>query len=141
MAATQSRPEIFVGLFLFIGLAMLGGLILQFGKYSDKLKGHYSLTIVFEDASGVIKGSEVRMGGARIGQVTNLPELNDEIKVEVELSIMAAIRIPEGSTFQINSASLLGDKLIVVTPPADQERNGGFFAQNSRIDGAGPSGF
>lgn len=138
MPASQKHSELLVGLFLFIGLVLLGGLVLQFGKFKDRFSGHYEITLIFNDASGVIKGSEVRMGGARIGQVTSLPELNAAVQVEVPLSISSAIRIPVGSTFQINSATLLGDKLIVVIPAND--RTGGFIAPGSRLNGAGPTG-
>jgi phospholipid/cholesterol/gamma-HCH transport system substrate-binding protein len=138
MAATKKRTEVLVGLFLLIGFLMLGGLVLQFGKFSDHLRGQYSLTVVFDDASGVIKGSEVRMGGAKIGQVADLPELNDAVQVEVRLAIREAIRIPAGSAFQINSATLLGDKLIVIVPPVD--RSLGYIAPGSRLSGSGPTG-
>lgn len=138
MPAPKKRTEVFVGLFLFTGLVLLGGLVLQFGKFSDRLRGHYPITVVFDDASGVIKGSEIRMGGARIGEVASLPELNEAVKVEVELSIRAAIHIPAGSTFQINSATLLGDKLIVVIPSDD--RTGKFIEPGSRLTGGGPTG-
>lgn len=138
MAASKKRTEVLVGLFLLIGFAVLGGLILQFGKFSDLLRGQYLLTVVFDDASGVIKGSEVRMGGAKIGQVADLPELNDAVQVEVRLAIRQAIRIPAGSAFQINSATLLGDKLIVVVPPLD--RSLGFIAPKSRLKGSGAAG-
>lgn len=138
MPAAKKRTEMLVGLFIFIGLAMLGGLILQFGKFRDRLRGHYGLTIVFDDASGVIRGSEVRMGGAKIGEVASLPELNEAVKVEVELTIKDTIHIPAGSGFQINSATLLGDKLIVVVPSDD--RSGDFIQPGSRITGAGPTG-
>jgi phospholipid/cholesterol/gamma-HCH transport system substrate-binding protein len=138
MPNPKKRTEVFVGLFLLIGLSLLGGLIMQFGKFKDRMTGHYGLTVVFDDASGVIKGSEVRMGGARIGQVARLPELNEAVRVEVDLSIAEAIRIPVGATFQINSATLLGDKLIVIIPPAD--RSAGFIKPESRLEGAGPTG-
>lgn len=138
MPGAKKHTEVYVGLFLFIGFSVLAGLILQFGKFGDRLRGHYPLTVVFDDASGVIKGSEVRMGGAKIGQVADLPELNDSVRVEVLLSIRNSIRIPAGSTIQINSATLLGDKLIVVIPPAD--RSFGFIKPGSRLEGAGPTG-
>lgn len=138
MPAARKRTEVVVGLFILTGMVLLGGLVLQFGKFGDRLRGQYPLTVVFDDASGVIKGSEVRMGGARIGKVASLPELNDAVRVEVELSISSAIRIPVGSIFQINSATLLGDKLIVVVPP--REKNGAFIAAGSRIEGAGLTG-
>ncbi len=138
MPVAKKRPELLVGVFLFTGLVLLGGLVMQFGKFSDRLRGHYPLTIVFDDASGVIKGSEVRMGGARIGEVASLPELNDAVQVEVVLAIKKTIHIPAGSTFQINSITLLGDKLIVVIPPDD--RSGAFIQPQSRIEGAGLTG-
>lgn len=138
MAASKKHTEIRVGLFILAGLVMLGGLVLQFGRVRERLAGRYELTVVFDDASGVIKGSEVRMGGARIGEVAGLPELNEAVQVEVRLAIHKAIHIPEGSSFQINSATLLGDKLVVVIPPAD--KNGGRIAPGSRIQGAGLTG-
>jgi ABC-type transporter Mla subunit MlaD len=75
MATTERRTEFVVGLFLFIGLILLGALIVQFGRFGDRVRGHYPITVVFDDASGLIKGSEVRMGGARIGKVEEHPEL------------------------------------------------------------------
>lgn len=138
MPVVTKRTEVLVGLFLLIGLVLLGGLILQFGRFKEKLKGQYSLTIVFDDASGVIKGSDVRMGGARIGDVSELPMLNSSVKVEVPLLIQDDIKIPLGSTFQINSATLLGDKLIVIIPP--KERTDQFIVAGSRIEGDGMSG-
>ncbi len=138
MAAGKKRTELYVGAFVFAGLFLLGGLILQFGKFRENLSGHYMLTVVFEDASGVIKGSEVRMSGAMIGKVASLPQLNEAVKVEVELTIKDKIQIPTGSEFQIESATLLGDKLLVIVPPKDRSK--GFIAPGSRIEGAGLTG-
>ncbi len=138
MPVAKKRTELYVGLFLFTGCILLGGLILQFGKFRERLAGHYTLTVVFDDASGVIKGSEVRMGGARIGEVSSRPELNAAVRVEVGLTIKKNIHIPTGSTFQINSATLLGDKLIVVIPSGD--RSAGFIQPGSRLEGAGLTG-
>lgn len=138
MPAPKKRTELYVGLFLFTGCVLLGGLTLQFGKFRERWAGRYPLTVVFEDASGVIKGSEIRMGGAKIGEVDEMPQLNAEVKVEVTLSIDKRIRIPSGSKFQISSATLLGDKLIIVVPPAERDR--GMIEYGSRIQGAGLTG-
>ncbi len=109
MAVSEKRTETIVGAFLLIGLLLLGGLILQFARFKEHFGGYYTVTVVFDDASGLIKGSEVRMGGARIGRVAELPELNEDVRVEVEVAVNNSIRIPAGSSFQINSATLLGD--------------------------------
>lgn len=138
MPAPKKRTETLVGLFIFTGFLLLGGLILQFGSFRERLVGHYELTITFDDASGVIKGSEVRMGGARIGRVSSLPELTDDVRVEVDVSIVDKIRIPRNSQFFVESATLLGDKLIVVYPP--EERTGAFIEPGSEVDGGGLTG-
>lgn len=138
MISPEKRTELFVGLFLLIGLVLLGGLILQFARFKERFGGHYTITVVFDDASGLIKGSEVRMGGAKIGQVAALPELNEAVQVEVEIAVTQGIRIPAGASFQINSATLLGDKLVIVIPPV--EKTGKFIEPGSRHLGAGPTG-
>jgi phospholipid/cholesterol/gamma-HCH transport system substrate-binding protein len=132
------RNELVVGLFLFIGLLLLGGLILQFGRFDEYFGHQYKITVLFDDASGLIKGSEVRMGGARIGRVSKLPELTESVQVQVQLAIDKNTRIPIGSTFRIDSATLLGDKLIVIIPPA--KMIGAFIDPGSHLRGSGPTG-
>lgn len=138
MAVPEKRTELTVGVFVLIGLVLLAGLIIQFTRFEDWFGGRYHMTIVFEDASGLIKGSEVRMGGARIGKVAGTPQLNKAVEVEVGLSINEGVGIPAGSIFRIDSASLLGDKLVVVIPP--DERTTVMLAPDSRHHGSGATG-
>ena len=138
MTDSPRKTEAMVGLFIFIGLAILGVLIVQFGRFGDRFIGKYPLTVIFDDAAGLIRGSEVCMGGAEIGKVATHPALNEDVKVEVQVDIDERIRIPEGSSFQISSASILGDKLIVITPP--QEPSGNYIEADAVIEGGGPSG-
>ena len=138
MASGDKRTETLVGLFLFIGLALLGGLIVQYGRFSGRMKSGYTVTVEFKDASGVIKGSQVRLGGAMIGQVVEKPELGSNRKVKVLLAIREDVLLPTNAVFQITSLSLLGDKAIVVSIPDEASpenlRDGAF------LQGGGPSG-
>lgn len=138
MPDSKRKTETLVGLFIFIGLATLAFLTIQFGRLGDRFIDRYELVLVFDDAAGLIKGSEVRMGGAKIGKVATTPRLNEEVKVEVVLNIEEHIKIPENSNFQIASASILGDKLIIITPP--EETTGAFIGADSLLLGGGPSG-
>ena len=138
MPSSEKRSEVIVGLFLFLGLALLGALIVQFGRFGDRFIKHYELLAIFDDASGLIKGSEIRMGGAMIGKVGSRPYLDDKLKVRAELRIDQRVRIPVGSKFQINSATLLGDKLVVVTIPEQPTER--FIEPDSEVIGSGPSG-
>lgn len=138
MSTQGKKSEVLVGLFLLIGLMVLGGLILQFGRFGDRFRDYYSISVVFDDASGLIKGSDVRMGGAKIGKVAQRPELNDKLKVQVELLIDDRVKIPVESGFQIESSTLLGDKLVVILLP--EEVGGEHIEPGTRLKGAGPSG-
>lgn len=138
MATDQKHSELLVGAFCLVGLLLLGSLILQFGRFGDRFSDTYRLTLLVDDAAGIIKGSEVRMGGAKIGRVARLPALTEDVNVQIDLLIGSRYRIPEGSSLGVASASLLGDKMIIVTPP--QKQTGTFIAANSVIVGTGPSG-
>ena len=64
MAIKEKRHEAYVGLFLLVGLIILGALVVKFGRLGENsMDGKYNVELVFKDASGLIKGSEVRMGG------------------------------------------------------------------------------
>ncbi len=117
MATNSKKTETLVGLFLFIGLALLAGIILLFGNIGDYFKERYEVKVRFTEASGVIEGSTVRLRGAKIGQVAAKPHLMGDSLIEVVLEVEEGVQIDQGSTFQIGQASLLGDKEIVITPP------------------------
>jgi len=138
MASEKRRTETLVGLFLFLGFLMLGGLVVQFANIAQWVKGRYPVTVEFGEATGVIKGSTVRMLGAKIGEVSEKPELTKDARVIVELAIEEKFEIPEGSMFQIASASLLGDKEIIITPP--EEKSPGIIQPGEKLMGGGPSG-
>src|SRR5438876_136907 len=57
--------EFKVGAFVFVGLAMLGALVVQFGRLGEGLRTYYPLTVRFNDASGLLKGSDVLLAGAK----------------------------------------------------------------------------
>ncbi len=135
---TRKKTETLVGLFLFIGLALLAGLILAFGNIGQLFKGRYDLTVDFKEAPGIIKGSTVRMRGAKIGLVTGKPVLTSDGMIRVPLAIEEQFQIRENSVFQIAQSSLIGDKEIQVTPPSGPGTD--FIEPGSCLAGGGPSG-
>ncbi|MBA2744542.1 MAG: MCE family protein, partial [Chthoniobacterales bacterium] len=110
--------EFKVGLFVFVGLAVLAGLVVQFGRVGEGMKSYYGLTVQFPDASGLLKGSDVLMSGAKIGRVSGGPKLASGGEgVLVPLRIYDYIQIPVGSKFSVGSSGLLGDRFVSVTMP------------------------
>src|SRR6201982_1467019 len=131
--------EFKVGSFVVVGLAMLGALVVQFGRLGEGLKTYYGLTVRFNDASGLLKGSDVLLAGAKIGKVSGGPRMVREGQgVDVPLKIYDYIKVPEGSKFTVGSSGLLGDRFVNVTMPPGQPK--AFLATNTYISGARETG-
>jgi phospholipid/cholesterol/gamma-HCH transport system substrate-binding protein len=131
--------EFKVGAFVFVGLAMLGALVVQFGRLGEGFRNYYPLTVRFTDASGLLKGSDVLLAGAKIGKVSGGPRMVREGQgVDVPLKIYDFIKVPEGSKFTVGSSGLLGDRFVNVVMPPGQPKT--FLAPNTYISGARETG-
>lgn len=116
----QKALELKVGFFVFVGLAFIGAMVVQFGSVGQSFKKFYDLTVEFPNASGLIKGSDVQLAGARIGYVADKPAIANNIGgVTVRLKISDGVKIPRKMAFRIDSAGLLGDKYVDVCPNYD----------------------
>ena len=131
--------EFKVGIFVFAGLAMLGALVVQFGRLGEGFKTYYTVTVQFSDASGLLKGSDVLLAGARIGKVSGGPRLVREgTGVAVPLKIYDYIKIAEGSKFTVGSSGLLGDRFVDVKMPPGVPTK--FLPPNAYVNGARETG-
>jgi virulence factor Mce-like protein len=131
--------EFKVGIFVFVGLAMLAALLVQFGRLGEGFKTYYALTIRFNNASGLLKGSDVLLAGARIGKVAGGPRLVREGDgVAVPLKIYDYVKVPEGTKFTVGSSGLLGDRFVVVTPPPGEPK--AYLPPNAYINGTRETG-
>jgi phospholipid/cholesterol/gamma-HCH transport system substrate-binding protein len=131
--------EFKVGIFVFVGLAMLGALVVQFGRLGEGFKTYYTVTVRFSDASGLLKGTDVLLAGARIGKVAGGPKLLREGGgVAVPLKIYDYIKIPEGTKFTVGSSGLLGDRFVnVAIPPGPPKA---YLPPNADVKGARETG-
>jgi phospholipid/cholesterol/gamma-HCH transport system substrate-binding protein len=115
MTTEDRKTQIKVGIFILIGLTITGMLVVYFGRLGEGFANYYNLRVEFANASGVIRGSEVLLAGAKVGRVTSEPEILPDMQgVSVELRILERVRIPVGSEFSIGSSGLLGDKYIQI---------------------------
>lgn len=138
MASKNKKNATLVGFFLFLGLVCLGVMVAQFGNIAGRFGGDYSLNVVFPDASGLVKDSDVTYGGARVGRVTGRPMMRPDGLVEVVLSIKGEVKVPVGSQFSIYSVSLLGDKAISIKPP--EKKVDVFLEDGDTVNGGGGGG-
>ena len=131
--------EFKVGLFVFVGLAALAILVVQFGRVGEGFQTYYDLTVRFPDASGLLKSSDVLMSGAKIGRVSGGIRLAPEGQgVIVPLRIFEHVKVPVGSKFTVGSSGLLGDRYVAVSVPPGRPTE--FLHANAVIAGTRETG-
>ena len=117
----NARLETMAGICLILGMALVCGVIILLSEVPGFMKPAYDLAVIFPDASGILKGSDVSLSGALIGKVASDPRpVFDTQKVEVHLRISQNVRIRQGAQFTIESSGLLGDRFIAVRPVVNQ---------------------
>ncbi len=131
--------EFKVGIFVFLGLSMVAALVVEFGRVGEGFKAYYPVTVRFTDASGLLKGSDVLLAGAKIGRVAGGPRLAREGPgVLVPLRIYDYVKIPLGSKFTVGSSGLLGDRFVTVTLP--RAKPTAYVKKNAMVEGTRETG-
>ncbi|MCT7658439.1 MlaD family protein [Mycobacterium deserti] len=77
--------------------------------------GGYTLTAVFSNALNLPANAKVKLAGADVGQLESMVARN--YTAVTTLRIMDGVRLPQGSTAELRSATPLGDVFIAVKPP------------------------
>ncbi|MBV9825704.1 MAG: outer membrane lipid asymmetry maintenance protein MlaD [Alphaproteobacteria bacterium] len=76
----------------------------------------YEVTADFERVDGIHQGSDVRIGGVKIGSVIS-EELDPKRFVAViKMTVDPAFKLPDDTVAEIVSAGLLGDKYMSLVP-------------------------
>ncbi len=131
--------ELRVGTFLLIGLAIIAGLIITFGRVGERFKPSYDLAVNFPNASGLLKGSFVYYAGAPIGRVISHPQVIREGRaVKVEVKIYSDIKIREDSRWVIGTSGLLGDRFVDVQPLETSDAP--FLKKDDEVEGTRATG-
>jgi phospholipid/cholesterol/gamma-HCH transport system substrate-binding protein len=123
----KSRLEWKVGLFVFIGLALLAALLLEFSKGVTFFRPTYVIYLNSENLGGGLKlRAQVLEAGVQVGSVTEVNLAPSGTNVVVTLKIYSAYKIYKDARFSIETSGFLGDQYIAVLPT----RNAGGLYQN-----------
>jgi phospholipid/cholesterol/gamma-HCH transport system substrate-binding protein len=112
---------------VFFGAATVLGVYLGAGKFSPK----YHLRARFTAAGqGLQTGSDVKVHGVNVGQVTTVHLVQGE--AEVHMALHQGQKVPAASTATIRPKTLFGEKFVDIDPGAN-EANGPFLKNNGVI--------
>jgi len=105
------KREVKIGLVVFLGLVLLGGLIFVSGGRLMREKG-YILEVLLSDAKGLPPGAPIYISGVDSGYVKDV--LLTEGGVKVLAFIKGDIKIPSDSQFFVQGGGLLGESSLQV---------------------------
>lgn len=115
---TVSR-EIKVGVFVLVGLIILGVLVFVIGDQRNIFARKVEYTTMFGDVQGLAPGAPVRMDGINVGSVTSVShsENLEDPRSHVDIWIVRseALRLRSDARAHVVNKGLLGDKMLEIT--------------------------
>ncbi len=110
--------EIWVGVFIALGLAALFLLAMQvsnLSEFQEPDKG-YRLFARFQNVGTLKVRAPVKIAGVLIGRVANIRLDNDRYEAVVELRIDPDYQLPDDTIASIYTSGLLGEQYIALEP-------------------------
>src|SRR5437870_13032544 len=100
---SKSRLEWKVGLFVFIGLVVLGALLLQFSKSTYFGRPTYKILLRAANVSGLKTKCQVLMAGVQIGTVSDVKLSPQGTNVTITLRLFRQCKIHKDARFAIET--------------------------------------
>lgn len=116
----RSKNDLWVGLFVMLGLAALVFLALQSANLlSLNWQPDYRITAMFDNVGGLKPKAAVRSSGVLVGRVTGISFDDKTFQAKVAIDIDSRYKFPKDSSLKILTSGLLGEQYIGVSPGAD----------------------
>jgi phospholipid/cholesterol/gamma-HCH transport system substrate-binding protein len=120
MTAQEYATQLRVGIFMGIGLLAIALMVVYFGRFGERIREYYKITVQYPNASGIYEGANVLLAGAKVGSVESDPAILPTLEgVSVELKIYKEVSIPEEAQISIGSSGLLGDRFVQIMVPKE----------------------
>jgi phospholipid/cholesterol/gamma-HCH transport system substrate-binding protein len=98
-----------------------GFLYFAYNSSSIQSVDGYSISAGFTNVAGIGVGSDVRVGGVKVGVIEALNLDNESFQAVVQMRIDENVSMPSDSTAAIQSDGLLGSKFVSLEPGASEE--------------------
>lgn len=102
-------------------LVAAGFMVFAYQSSNLKTVNGYPLKAKFSSVAGIALGTDVRIGGIKVGVVSDMELDPDTYQAVVSLQIKDGIKIPDDSSVAVVSDGLLGSKYVKLEPGADDK--------------------
>lgn len=113
--------ETVVGVFVILGLAAVGYMVVKLGNVSFLGEDSYPLYAEFNSVSGLRVDNPVEVFGMEVGRVAGFRMDQGGQMVVVELRIRKDIKVHDDAIAAIKTAGLIGDKYVSIDPGGADE--------------------
>ncbi len=105
-----------VGLLFLIGLGVFGLIVVWLNRVTAS-RSTYKAIVEFANAGGMQKGATVRYRGVKVGNISAIRPMVNNIEVEIEIAPPDLI-IPSNVVVEANQSGLISESIIDITPKA-----------------------
>ena len=117
----RSKNDVWVGLFVMLGLAALVFLALQTANLlALNWQSTYRVTARFDNIGGLKPKAAVRSAGVVVGRVQSIGFDDTTYQARVTMELEKRYVFPKDSSLKILTSGLLGDQYIGIEPGADE---------------------
>lgn len=121
---SRVKLEVLAGLFVIVGVIVLGVLAVRVGGVTLGRGETIELQARFSDATGIKEGSPVKLAGVVVGEVASVRLGEDERRSIVRMLIRESIDLPVDTMAQLRTNGLIGDRFIFLDPGKSEETLG-----------------
>lgn len=116
----RKTVDVWVGLFVILGLAALMFLALKAGNMSTlSFSKNYAVTGKFDNIGGLKPQAPVKSAGVVVGRVGDIKFDDKTYQAVVTLELDAGYKFPKDSSLKILTAGLLGEQYIGIVAGGD----------------------
>ena len=116
----RKTPVAQVGLFVLVGLFLIGGLLLRFSKGASFWSSGRTVLVSAGNVGGLAVGAPVNMSGVRIGSVEAISLSADGRRVLIRCRIQKPVTIFGDARFEIEQSGFLGDQFVAIIPTKNE---------------------
>ena len=116
----QSKLELYVGIFVVLGIAAVAYLTLKLGSGSLVGGNTYLVEARFTNSGGLHSGSNVQVAGVTVGRVEGVRIDPADYSAIATLRLQSALHLPTDSMASVKTSGLIGDKYVSLSPGADE---------------------
>jgi len=110
----NKRSEMWVGIFVVIGIVILVLMTMKIEKFQIGEKAGYLLHVYFDSVPGLDRNSPVRVAGVHVGNVEGIAL--EQGKAKVTFRVPQNIHLYKDAKAYIKSEGFLGEKYVEITP-------------------------